>query len=122
MLKQELLHRVFGYGLAVLAVMLICISPGVVGATVNDDDSITAQVKSALAADPSLGKRQIQVNTYHQRVLLTGFVENQKEAVKAIELATSIDTVKSVQNNLMIQEGPGPHVIPRLNNWQSANP
>lgn len=112
-------NQVLRYALYTLAITLICIIPGVAGAAISDDESITAQVKSALAGDPVLGKRQIQVNTYKGRVQLIGFVDNQREAAKAVEVTRNVEMVKSVQDNLMIQEGPGPHVIPRLNNWQS---
>jgi hypothetical protein len=122
MRQIEAVRRVLGYGLAMFAMTLICTSPGLVSASVNEDDSITNQVKSALAADPSLGKRQIVVNTYKGRVQLTGFVQNQREKGKAVELAGNVETVMSVQDNLMIEQGPGPHIIPRLNNWQSPGP
>jgi BON domain len=122
MRRKNVLEGVFAYGLSVLAVALICISPGLAGATARDDDSLKAQVKSALAADPSLSKHQITVYAFNGRVQLTGFVDNQKEEMKAVELARSLEMVKSVQDDLMIEEGPGPHIIPRYSNWQSAGP
>ena len=122
MRDNYILRQLWVYGLSLLVATLFCIAPWPAGAAISDDESITDQVKSALASDPSLGKRQIHVNTFNQRVQLTGFVGSQKESMKAVELARSVEMVKSVQDNLMIEEGPGPHVIPRLNNWQSPNP
>lgn len=91
-------------------------------APVVEDETITSNVKAALAADPALSQRQILVNTFQRRVQLTGFVDSQREATKAVELARDVEGVRSVQNNLMLAEGPGPHIIPRVSSWQSAYP
>ncbi len=122
MRTHGMLRSSWVWAVSIMACAAFVVSAIPVGATLSEDESITAQVKSTLASDPSLGKRQIVVNTYNKRVQLTGFVGNQKESAKAVELARSLDEVKSVQDNLMIEEGPGPHIIPRLNNWQSALP
>lgn len=122
MCKRGVTTLAWTFGWSMFAAAAIGLGPATVGANVADDESITTQVKSALASDPDLGKRQIIVNTFKKRVQLTGFVGSQKESSKAAELARSVDMVKSVQDNLMIEEGPGPHIIPPLSNWQSASP
>ncbi len=122
MSKENGFARAFGLGCGVLAAILISISPGLAGTAVSEDESITANVKAALAADPMLSKRDLIVSSFNRRVQLTGFVDSQKEATKAVELARDVEMVRSVQNNLMIAEGPGPHIIPRVSNWQSALP
>ena len=65
------------------------------------DQEITDKVKSAIAADPVLSQRGINVSTYKGRVLLKGQVPYEREADKAIGLANSIEDVRSVQNNLV---------------------
>ncbi|MEX5213522.1 MAG: BON domain-containing protein [Nitrospiraceae bacterium] len=67
--------------------------------TAGDKDA-TEKVKSALAADPVLSQRKISVATLEGRVFLTGNVEAQREAEKAVELAKNAEGVRSVQDNL----------------------
>jgi hyperosmotically inducible protein len=67
--------------------------------TAGDKDA-TEKVKNAIAADSVLSQRQITVKTLEGRVLLTGNVNAQREAEKAVELAKNIDEVRSVQDDL----------------------
>lgn len=67
--------------------------------TAGDKDT-TEKVKNAFAADPVLSQRKISVNTLEGRVFLTGNVEAQREAEKAVELAKNAEGVRSVQDNL----------------------
>lgn len=64
------------------------------------DKAATEKVKNALAADSVLSQRKITVNTLEGRVFLTGSVEAQREAEKAVELAKSVEEVRSVQDDL----------------------
>jgi hyperosmotically inducible protein len=73
--------------------------PPVVFTTAGDKDA-TEKIKNALAADSVLNQRQIKVNTIQGRVYLTGKVDAQREAEKAVELAKNVDEVRSVQNDL----------------------
>lgn len=73
--------------------------PPVVFTTTGDKDA-TEKVKQALAADSTLSQRPIKVNTIQGRVYLTGQVQAQREAEKAVELAKSVEEVRSVQNDL----------------------
>ncbi len=105
-------------GLATIAGLLILFPPMTL-ASIPDDDTIAKTVTSALSSDPVLGKRTIEVFSYRGRVGLVGFVENQKEMDRAIELAKQIDGVQSVQNNLMYLDPNGFNVIPRSWGFQS---
>ena len=68
-----------------------------------DNSVITAKVKSLLAADNFLKSFQISVETYKGNVQLSGFVDSQKAADKASEIARSVKGVKSVKNDLIVK-------------------
>jgi osmotically-inducible protein OsmY len=68
-----------------------------------DDSVITTKVKSLLAADDFLKSFQIGVETYKGTVQLSGFVGSQKAVDKAVEIARSVQGVKSVKNNLIVK-------------------
>ncbi len=68
-----------------------------------DDSVITTKVKSLLAADDFLKSFQIGVETYKGIVQLSGFVNAQKAVDKAIEIASSVKGVKSVENDLIVK-------------------
>ena len=70
-----------------------------------DDAVITTKVKSALMTD-NLGKGgDTSVETRKGEVLLSGFVDNQAQADREVQLAKAVDGVSSVQNKLMIKDG-----------------
>ena len=70
-----------------------------------DDAVITTKVKSALLTD-SLGKGgDTSVETRKGEVLLSGFVDNQAQADREVQLAKGIEGVQSVQNKLMVKDG-----------------
>lgn len=68
-----------------------------------DDSVITTKIKSLLAADDFLKSFQISVETYKGIVQLSGFVNSQKAAEKAGQIAGSVNGVKSVKNNLIVK-------------------
>ena len=68
-----------------------------------DDSVITTKVKSLLAGDDFLKSFQISVETYKGIVQLSGFVNSQKAAEKAGQIAASVTGVKSVKNNLIVK-------------------
>jgi hyperosmotically inducible protein len=70
-----------------------------------DDSVITTKVKSALMTD-NLGKGgDTSVETRKGEVLLSGFVDNQAQADREVQLAKAVEGVASVQNKLMIKDG-----------------
>jgi osmotically-inducible protein OsmY len=68
-----------------------------------DDSVITTKVKSQLAADDFLKSFQISVETYKGVVQLSGFVNSQQAVDKAGQIATSVNGVTSVKNNLVVK-------------------
>jgi len=66
------------------------------------DTSITAEVKTTFIADPIVKARKIDVDTVRGVVTLTGVVETEAEADRAIQLTRNTEGVKEVINNLQI--------------------
>jgi osmotically-inducible protein OsmY len=70
-----------------------------------DDAAISTSVKSALIADSEVKARDVQVQTYQGTVQLSGFVDDQKQANRAVEIARSREGVKMVENDLHVRGG-----------------
>jgi osmotically-inducible protein OsmY len=68
-----------------------------------DDSVITTKVKALLANDDFLKSFEIGVETRKGVVQLSGFVDSQKTANKAVEIARSVGGVKSVKNSLIVK-------------------
>lgn len=68
-----------------------------------DDATITARVKAALFAEPSLKALQINVDTAQGVVSLSGSVDSLQESNRAKELASSVEGVKIVENRLSLK-------------------
>ena len=68
-----------------------------------DDSTITASVKSKLAADKIGSLTRIDVDTTNRVVSLTGIVESPEQRTRAAQLASQVSGVKSVKNNLQVQ-------------------
>lgn len=75
-----------------------------VAGQVMSDTEITAKIKSILLNEPGLKSLKITVETIKGVVTLTGSVNTQENADKAVKLAESIDDVKSVKNKLVISK------------------
>jgi hyperosmotically inducible protein len=68
-----------------------------------DDASITAQVKSKLAAEKVATLTKVDVDTNKGTVYLTGNVENATIKARATEIAKAVSGVRDVVNNLNVQ-------------------
>ena len=66
-----------------------------------DDSAITTKVKSALLAEKDVNSFDIKVKTFEGTVQLSGFVDSQWQIDKAVEIATNINGVQRVQNDLV---------------------
>lgn len=77
-----------------------------------DDAAITTKVKSALLADSEVKGTQINVDTSHGTVTLTGTVDSQAQVQRAVEVAKGISGVQSVQNNLVASASAAPGMVP----------
>lgn len=69
-----------------------------------DAGIITSKVKAALLADPLIKSIDIKVVTRDDEVLLTGFVDNQGQVDRAMEVARSIEGVRLVRNEMSIKK------------------
>ena len=67
-----------------------------------DDATITTKVKNALGESHEVRARKIDVDTVEGAVILTGIVETQEEARKAVDIAEGVPGVKEVKNNLQV--------------------
>lgn len=68
-----------------------------------DDSVLTTKVKGAMFNEPSLKSMQINVKTYKGVVQLSGFVDSQQSVSKAGSVARGIESVVSVQNDLIVK-------------------
>ena len=73
------------------------------------DVAITAAVKTALAADPSLSAVRIDVTTKQGTVVLEGPAPDEKSRLRAEVLAAAPQGVAGVENKLVV---PGSRVVP----------
>ena len=74
-----------------------------VGNTV-DDGIVTAKVKSALLADAGVKSFDIAVVTRKGEVQLSGYVDNQVQVNRAIDIARGVEGVKSINNGMSIKK------------------
>jgi osmotically-inducible protein OsmY len=68
-----------------------------------DDSVITSKVKAAILNEPGLKSLQIKVNTYQGVVQLSGFVDSVDAARKAGQVASTVNGVKEVRNDLVVK-------------------
>jgi osmotically-inducible protein OsmY len=68
-----------------------------------DDTVITTKVKAAIFDEPTTKVLQINVETFKGVVQLSGFVNSQEAANKAVELARGVGGVKGVTNDMRIK-------------------
>lgn len=69
-----------------------------------DDSAITAKLKSNLLADASIKSADIAVVTSKGNVQLSGFVDNQAQIDRALDVARSVEGVQNVVNELNIKK------------------
>lgn len=71
-------------------------------AQVSSDVTITAKVNAALVADDKLKATQINVDTREGQVTLTGQAPDAQARARATTLASAVDGVKQVNNQLVV--------------------
>jgi osmotically-inducible protein OsmY len=67
-----------------------------------DEASTTAKVKKAIYSEPSLKVMDISVSTDEGVVELTGSVKTRAERAKAAQVASKVEGVKKVNNQLKV--------------------
>jgi len=70
--------------------------------TLLDDSTLVAKINVQFFNDPVIRARQIDVDSVQGNVILSGMVETEYEAERAVEIANSVVGVKKVDNNLQI--------------------
>ena len=98
---------------AVLLVVLFAVTgcQAMTGRTAGrniDDLTITASVKARLVADKLSNLTRIDVDTVNAVVSLTGLVESEFEKRRAEDVASLVDGVEQIVNNLQVQTEPVP--------------
>jgi osmotically-inducible protein OsmY len=68
-----------------------------------DDSVVTTKVKTSIIGDPKLKALQISVETFKGVVQLSGFVNSNEAATRAVDLARRVKGVKQVNNSLIVK-------------------
>lgn len=68
-----------------------------------DDSTVTAKVKAELLKDSGIKGLAIKVETHRGTVILSGFVDNQAQARRAVEIASGVRGVHQVKNGLVVK-------------------
>jgi len=68
-----------------------------------DDSVITTKVKAAIFDEPTLKVAEINVETFKGVVQLSGFVNSEASANKAVEVARRVAGVKSVKSDMRVK-------------------
>lgn len=69
-----------------------------------DDGITTSKVKTALLADANIKSFDIAVVTRKDEVQLSGFVDNQSQMDRAVDIARGIEGVRAVRNEMSIKK------------------
>jgi osmotically-inducible protein OsmY len=70
----------------------------------TDDAALTAKVKTAIATDAGARTASaVSVETYRGVVQLTGFVDSEDQASRAVSAAKKVQGVRSVKNDIRLK-------------------
>lgn len=69
-----------------------------------DAGIITGKVKAELLGDPNVKSLDIAVVTRDDEVLLSGFVDNQAQMDRAVEIARRVEGVRRVSNEMSVKK------------------
>jgi osmotically-inducible protein OsmY len=70
----------------------------------TDDAALTAKVKTAIATDAGAKTAAaVNVDTYRGVVQLTGFVDSEEQATRAVSAAKKVQGVRSVKNDIRLK-------------------
>jgi hyperosmotically inducible protein len=71
-----------------------------------DDATVTAKVKTAIASDVGVrAASNVNVETSHGVVQLSGFADSDSQASQAAEAAKKVSGVRSIKNDIRIKSG-----------------
>ena len=105
-MKKRYISLRFFFLLILIATFLACASTPTRESTGEyiDDSVITTKIKSILLKDEFTKSFHISVKTYRGVVQLSGSVDSKNTIDKAGKIASSVNGVKSVKNNLVVQK------------------
>jgi hyperosmotically inducible protein len=69
-----------------------------------DDSIVTTKVKSALLSDPSVNGVDIAVVTSKGEVQLSGFVDNQEQIGRALDITRAVEGVQGIVNKMSVKK------------------
>lgn len=69
-----------------------------------DDSVITTGVKSSLLGDPTMKSMDVSVTTRKGEVELSGFVDNDIQLARAVDVAKGVDGVTQVVNHMSVKK------------------
>jgi hyperosmotically inducible protein len=120
-LKQLVLAAILGTAVAV-AGLTGCHTQGRSTGTYIDDRMVSSRVKGALNDAPIYKFPNVDVSSFNGTVQLNGFVATQGQKDQAAQIASQINGVKQLVNNITVQ--PQPNVTPtgRTNGVVYPNP
>jgi osmotically-inducible protein OsmY len=68
-----------------------------------DDAAVTAKVKAALVQDEIVKAMQVDVTTFKGNVQLSGFVDTAEQKARAAQIASTVEGVTEVTNNISVK-------------------
>jgi hyperosmotically inducible periplasmic protein len=68
-----------------------------------DDTEVTEKIRDELVHDNHTRSLNISVETYKGEVILSGFVDTDQQAHRAVEIASSVQGVQTVKNSLVVK-------------------
>jgi osmotically-inducible protein OsmY len=104
-LKNMVFALMVGVGLAVAAVG--CHTEGRSTGTYIDDRMVTSKVKGALSDSAVYKFPNVDVSTFNGTVQLNGFVDTSAQKQQAAALASQVQGVRQLINNITVQPAPG---------------
>lgn len=67
-----------------------------------EDASLTTRVKAALLADADIRDDNIKVEANQGEVVLSGSVDNPEQLKRALEVASAVEGVRNIQNEIRV--------------------
>lgn len=103
-MKLRTTLNAFAVSAALLALSGCAVTRGqeTVGAYI-DDTAITSSVKARYVGNADVDASSISVETLNGVVVLSGFAKNTKEKTTAQSIATQVNGVKSVKNDIIVR-------------------
>ncbi len=68
-----------------------------------DDAAITTKVKAAFVDDKVVSASDVSVTTFKGTVQLSGFAKSRAEMDRAVQIASEVEGVKAVRNNITLK-------------------